>query len=100
MNWSELGRNQGVLAIAGAIVVLALVVAGAYAVSRATRYSGDAVPEATATPGATATVRAAVSAYRLRLRTPCAEPLRAPCLSLASTSSAVLDSISDLSFTT
>jgi hypothetical protein len=54
MTWSDLSRNQRVLAIAGAIVVLALIVGGAYAIGRSGRSSDAGNTETTATAEVTA----------------------------------------------
>lgn len=55
MKWSDLGRSQRILVVVGTVAVLTLVVAGAYALGRATRGESDAVSETTATAEATAT---------------------------------------------
>lgn len=55
MKWSDLGRNQRILAIVGTVAALALVVAVAYALGRATRDEGEAASETTATAETTAT---------------------------------------------
>jgi hypothetical protein len=61
MKWSDLTKNQRVLAIVAAVVALLLVVGGAYAIGRATSDEGDVTSDTTATPEATATAEPEVA---------------------------------------
>lgn len=56
MKWSDLTKNQQVLAIVAAVTVLLLVIGGAYAIGRAASEDGGAASETTTTAEATVTL--------------------------------------------